>query len=191
MGDTIPERALIELLDREEIRNCLLRYSRGADRHDKELMRAAFHPDARVDIGAYVGSADGAIEWALHPDNFHHRLLSSHQHAISNISIDLDGDTAHTESYLFFAGRFKESGQPLLFGGRYIDRLEKRDGRWAISARAAFVEWTNDESSAKLPELFVHFSMTQGPDDISYERPFAIQRDDLLVENEGELIEQA
>lgn len=183
--------AIAELLDREEIRSCLIRYSRGADRHDEELMRSAFHPDARVDIGTYVGSADGAIAWALHPDNFHHRLLSSHQHATLNTSIDLDGDTAHCESYLLFAARWKESGTALLFGGRYVDRLEKRDGRWAISVRVAFVEWSNDESSAKLPGLMAHLNVTQDRNDISYERPLTIRRDDMLIEEERAYIQQA
>jgi hypothetical protein len=113
-------------------------------------------------------------------------LLTSHQHATLNTSIDLDGNTAHCEPYLLFAARWKESGNALLFGGRYIDRLEKRDGRWAISARVAFVEWSNDESSAKLPGLMAHLNVTQDRSDISYERPLTIRRDDMLIEEESE-----
>ena len=34
-------------------------------------------------------------------------------------------------------------GQPLTMGGgRYVDRLEQRDGRWAIAARVCLRDWS-------------------------------------------------
>ena len=36
---------LQQLLDREAIRDCLMRYRRGVDRFDRELILSAFHTD--------------------------------------------------------------------------------------------------------------------------------------------------
>ena len=34
-----------------------------------------------------------------------------------------------------------------LSGGRYVDRLERRDGRWAIVDRVCVVEWNAESTS--------------------------------------------
>ena len=34
------------LLDRQDITDCLTRFSRGMDRFDRDLFLSAFHPDA-------------------------------------------------------------------------------------------------------------------------------------------------
>ena len=47
--------------DRREIEDCLLRYVRGVDRKNWELVRAAYHPDAHDDHGNYQGGIDGFI----------------------------------------------------------------------------------------------------------------------------------
>ena len=65
----------------------------------------------------------------------------SHQHCLFNHFCDLDGDVAHTETYYMFVGMNRE-GEPLVMsGGRYIDRFEKRDGRWAVAARLCVRDW--------------------------------------------------
>ena len=48
---------LEELSDRAEIHDVLMRYSRGLDRLDMDLVREAFHDDAWVDFpeDVYVG----------------------------------------------------------------------------------------------------------------------------------------
>ena len=89
---------LRELLDKQEIQECLLRYCRGIDRHDTELARSAYHDDALDDHGTYVGSGYGLVDWANH---FHDQVWVRHQHYITNTLIELDGDTAHAETYYF------------------------------------------------------------------------------------------
>ncbi|MFB9858751.1 hypothetical protein [Paenarthrobacter aurescens] len=57
----IDETALQRLLDKEAIREASLKYTRGIDRHDDDILRQVYHPDARDDHGEYIGSAEGLI----------------------------------------------------------------------------------------------------------------------------------
>ena len=45
-----------QLADREAIRECALRYARGVDRLDADLMKSAYWPDATDDHGRFVGN---------------------------------------------------------------------------------------------------------------------------------------
>ena len=131
------EARLLELLDKQDIDECLLRYTRGMDRFDKELVLSAYHPDAIDHHGAFCGSPTEF--WEYYRD-WHQTYNLAHHHSISNTSIELDGDTAHTETYwLFESVNVDESTS--LHGGRYVDRFEKRKGQWKIAARACIIEW--------------------------------------------------
>ena len=182
------ERAVGELQDRQAIHDCLMTYSRGIDRHDRELLRSVYHDDAIDDHGVFVGGPDEFVDWAL---DMHTRLHLSHQHCIFNYTCELDGDVAHTEAYYMFVG-MNRAGKPLtMSGGRYLDRFEKRDGRWAIAARVCIRDWAPldaipeqlDQSSLTavtgLPE-HVKELMRSGPQpardrsDVSYRRPLTI-----------------
>src|ERR1700737_3896836 len=148
------ERAVAELRDRQAIHDCLMTYSRGIDRHDRELLLSVYHDDAIDDHGVFVGSPAEFVDWAL---DMHTRLHLSHQHCIYNFTCELDGDVAHTEAYYMFVG-MNRAGTPMaMSGGRYIDRLEKRDGRWAIAARVCVRDWAPLE---KIPETMDPAAMT-------------------------------
>jgi ketosteroid isomerase-like protein len=181
------ESAVIELQDRQAIDDCLMSYSRGIDRHDRELLRSVYHDDAVDDHGMFVGSPDEFIDWAF---GMHEASHLSHQHCIFNRTCDLDGDTAHVESYYMFVG-MNQRGAPLaMSGGRYIDRFEKRDGRWAIAARVCVRDWAPlDEIPAELDQsqmtvaplddrtremMRTGFQVAQDRSDPSYLRPLRI-----------------
>jgi hypothetical protein len=121
-----------ELKDRQEILDCLLRYCRGVDRFDREALRSAYHPDAIDDHGDYVGDVEGFIDWAF---DYHTRYQVRTLHSISNHLCELDGDVAHSETYWTFIAVNKEPPIHTTSSGRYIDRLERRDGKWAIAQR--------------------------------------------------------
>jgi ketosteroid isomerase-like protein len=132
------ERAVVELQDRQAIQDCLARYSRGIDRLDRELLLSVYHPDAVDDHGVFVGSPAEFVDWAI---AMHTATHLSHQHCVLNSTVDLDGDVAHVETYYLFAG-MNRAGEPLaVSGGRYVDRFEKREGRWAIAARVCVRDW--------------------------------------------------
>ena len=138
----VSEAALRELLDRQAILDCIHRYTRGMDRHDKELVLSAYHPDAIDDHGLYCGVAKDFVDWACW---FHDQNQTLHHHYVTNHSVELDGDTAHAETYWLFVGVNKDGGHPLtMSGGRYIDRFERRNGKWGIAARSCLIEWQGE-----------------------------------------------
>jgi hypothetical protein len=162
---------LQELSDRQQILDCLLRYCRGVDRFDRDLVLSAYHPDAIDDHGTFVGSPLAFVEWAF---NYHREHQISHHHMIFNTSIELTGDVAHTETYWQFFGENRVKPN-ILAVGRYIDRFERRGGRWAIAARVCISECVNHIDEAVIPEgrgtaRTAHRS-TRDRQDISYHRP--------------------
>lgn len=121
-----------ELKDRQEILDCLLRYCRGMDRLDRQAVRSAYHDDAIDDHGDFVGPADSFIDWAF---NYHTQHQQRTLHSISNHLCEIDGDTAHSETYWTFQAVNKQAPFQTTCSGRYIDRLERRDGCWGIVRR--------------------------------------------------------
>lgn len=165
-----------ELADRMAIRDCLMRYCRGVDRLDRDLLLSAYHPDAIDDHGLFVGHAAEFADWAL---DFHRRNQHATQHIVTNHSCELAGDVAHTETYWMFAAM--NSGAPplSLAGGRYIDRFERRNGRWAIAARKCVMDWHGEPGAVALPAAALAACNSSGPptrdlSDPSYERPLTV-----------------
>lgn len=152
--------------------DCLLRYTRGVDRHDRELMKSAYHPDAFDDHGVFEGDPETFCDWAL---GWHEAGQTHHQHIIANHTVDLDGDTAHGETYYLFIADNKDAPPTLAFG-RYVDRFEEREGRWAIAYRVCVNDMTGEFSKSNIPEAFREKLISTGPNswdesDVSYRRP--------------------
>jgi hypothetical protein len=161
-----------EARDRQEILDCLHRYTRGIDRFDKALMLSAYHPDAVDQHGVAEGGAEAFCDWAI---GWHGQFQTRHQHFITNHTIELEGDTAHGETYYLFWAENRE-GPPSLCFGRYIDRFERRDGRWAIAHRVGVNEKIGHFVEADLPPEFARAAASTGPiardrSDLSYARP--------------------
>ncbi len=121
-----------ELKDRQDIHDCLLRYCRGVDRLDRAVVRSAYHDDAIDDHGDYVGGVEGFIDWAF---DYHLRYQRRTLHSISNHLCEIDGDVAHTETYWTFLAVNQQPPFQTTVSGRYIDRLERRNGKWGIVRR--------------------------------------------------------
>jgi hypothetical protein len=171
--DEQDRQALRTLLDKEAIREACLKYTRGIDRHDDDIAAQAYHEGAVDDHGTYIGEARGFIR---HVGELHARNWNLHHHYITNQTIDLDGETAHVETYYLAALR-RPDGIMDLAGGRYIDRFERRNGRWAIADRACLVEWMGElakPSGSVDVDLFLRGSWDR--DDISYQRPLQLTR---------------
>ena len=62
--------------------------------------------------------------------------------------MEIDCDEAHAETYHLFAGTEREPANHMtISGGRYVDRPERRDGRWAIVDRVCVVEFLSESQS--------------------------------------------
>jgi hypothetical protein len=133
--------------DENAIRKVLLLYCRGLDRRDAELIRAAYHPDAVDDHGNFVGTGEEFADWVLE------RLARVPQrttHVLTNILADVDGEVAHVESYYVGTHVIDETSEVLQFHGRYVDRFERRSGRWAITRRQTVHDWSERRSLSQI-----------------------------------------
>jgi hypothetical protein len=174
MGSDAYPAEIRQLLDKEAIREATLRYARGLDRHDYALMASAYHPDAVDDHGPYIGAAAGFVD--LHAREDSKREWSAQQHYMLNQLIELDGDTAHVETY-YLATMRRKDGLVDIAGGRYLDRCERREGRWAVAERVCVVEWTGELARTERtldPHLFVQGTWDRT--DVSYQRPLKVTR---------------
>jgi SnoaL-like domain len=129
----------------EAIRQAVLRYCRGVDRLDAELMFSAYHEDATDDHGVYVGSARGLCDRVVAS----HRRYDATMHCVLNHAIEV-ADERHAAGEVYnvtYLRRTAEDGTAYLdtWWGRYLDEYECRDGRWAISRRVCVHEWTRSE----------------------------------------------
>lgn len=135
-------------MDKQEIHEVLMRYSRGVDRCDADLIDSAYHPDASDDHVIFSFSGRDAGKTLVE----HMRKTSDISlHCLSNVSIRIAGDVAECESY--FQNRhvsFDDDAEVTRDGlGRYIDRMERRNGEWRIARRVVLLEWSHIERSKR------------------------------------------
>jgi ketosteroid isomerase-like protein len=168
--------AMVRILwDRQAIRDCMNIYCRAVDRLDRDLLLSVYHEDAIDDHGVFVGGPGAFADWVM---ELHARAQDSTQHVITNHTCELDGDVAHAETYWMFASMNKHGAPLTLSGGRYIDRLERRNGRWAIALRKCVADWRGAPGEGWLPPEAIE-ALNSGArpsrdrSDPSYERPLA------------------
>jgi len=163
---------LEQLLDRQDILDCLIRFSRGMDRFDRELFLSAFHSDAIIAAGPFVGGPVELYDWA---SRLHEQGQAATHHNLLNHTCDIDGDSAHTETYYLFVGRNRDETN-WIAGGRYIDRLERRGGAWKIALRTNAIEWSGLVPTLPIPfgdvpDIHANGAPLRSRGDPSYVRP--------------------
>jgi SnoaL-like domain len=133
---------LIGVIDREKIRDCLARLSRGLDRRNADLVRGCYWPDATDDHGVFVGSVEEFVNWVV--PGFPSMILTLH--TLGQSLIDLRGDTAVVETHVTTYHRIDMNGQErdIFVGSRYLDRMEKRNQEWRIARRKMIYDWVRD-----------------------------------------------
>lgn len=133
---------MTDLLDREQIRDCIARLARGEDRRDAELIRAALWPEATVDLGVFAGSFDEYLAWVV-PGS---PAIPVTQHVLGQSVIERKGNTAlvetHVSAYHRVAG--DDADRDTVIGGRYLDRMDKRGDDWRIGQRTMLYDWYKD-----------------------------------------------
>jgi ketosteroid isomerase-like protein len=150
----------------EAIRQAALRYCRGVDRLDVELMASAYHDDATDDHGVFRGPARELCTRVVQS----HRRYDATMHCVLNHAITvIDDRHASGEVYnvtYLVRTTGDDSRQLDTWWGRYLDSYECRDGHWAITHRVCVHEWTRTEPlGAAMPiqaELFRQGSADRG-----------------------------
>lgn len=170
------EKKLNDIIDRDDIWQTLLRYSRGIDRFDRDLVRSCYWDDAVDDHHLFGGTPDQFLDLAI---GYHQNAQTITHHALSNHYCELDGDNAHAETYYLFIGVNVELPH-LMSIGRYVDHFQRRDGEWKIYSRVCVIERNyalHDHPDMSIAEGDPVFGPVRRadrtPGDISYERPLS------------------
>ena len=173
MADRDPE--MQALLDKKAIEEVLLKFLRGCDRNDPDLVERAYWPDGWEDHG---GTFDGpASEWvAVVKERLPKAGLMNHM--AMNMVIDLTGPTtAIAECYILTASRLTVKGNEFDTRtlARCVDHMEKRGDEWRIKRRTMCWEWNEEH---ELSETWARGAITKDssllrrggkkPDDILY-----------------------
>jgi hypothetical protein len=172
--DTL-EKNVRYLMDRTEILDCISRHARGCDRHDVDLISSTYYEDGVDEHGHAVNSGPDYAEWA---NKAHAETSLVHTHNITTHTCDIDGDTAHAESYVIVVLIGADGKSAQFITGRYIDRLERRQGLWAIAVRRSTVEGMFIADARVLQSGFFtekgYLVGTRDKSDLSYERPLSV-----------------
>lgn len=161
-------------MDDHELRHIaeerLLTYCRGIDRLDPGIVAAPFHPGALlIDYAPTPVPIEAFVERAV--VSLGERFVAT-QHRATNLLLErLAPDVARYEAYMLaFHLEDGDEGRRLhTFNGRYVDRLEERDGVWKIAQRHLRVDWstiTPADETMTGEETWVRSGRAGAPDPI-------------------------
>lgn len=143
---TREQEALLQAVaDRQAIEAALVRYSRGIDRCDMDVLKSVYWEDSIDDHGSFVGPGWDFAENVIPAL----KQMKATMHAVSNMHIELMGDWARTETYCvaYHLVPGDAGDQDMVVGGRYLDRFEKRAGEWRIKVRVYVMDWNQNMPS--------------------------------------------
>lgn len=164
------------LKDRQDILDVIMREARGRDRQDELLIASCWWPDGIDEHGAIVTPAP---DYPARANAGHARFFSATMHNITTHTCEIDGDTAHAETYVIGTMLSTDKQTMKIAPGRYFDRLEKRGSEWRLLFRRCAVEMSLDGSAE-----WVNGPMCKGflrsvwsKEDVSYQRPIKVGDD--------------
>jgi hypothetical protein len=142
--------------DKHAIHDVIVRYCRGVDRSDPNLVLAAFHDDAIdnhfgvvLPFREAIGTLKSARSGGTNPPS-----KTTSMHNICNVLIEVDGDIARCESYVIVIVRIPDDGGAVdwTHAGRYVDRFERRNGEWRIAYRTVVYDLERFDEVVPAPE---------------------------------------
>lgn len=145
---------LAELLHEREIRAILSSGCRAIDRLDAELWRSMWNPGAVLE--------DEVNDWHGEAGDFADQLTvafqpwSVHSHQINSTRTVIDGDSAHSTSYVTAAlrGPLRHDDKAVddHYRARYIDTWSRRDGRWRLDGRRVIIDsaWRQEVGGTRI-----------------------------------------
>jgi hypothetical protein len=139
------KKTIEDVVAEATIKDLQIRYCRGCDRMDFELIRSCFHPDATTQYGYFGGSLDDFIAGAEQQLPY----FVSTTHNTGNQIVEVSGDTAWAEHYTVATHRMAADDlgpeRDFITAVRYIDRVECRDGDWRIAHRGLILDWMRSD----------------------------------------------
>jgi hypothetical protein len=136
--------SIADLLAKQQITELLYLRARAGDRRDLDLALSCYHPGATEEHEGFSGPAADFIRDVSMISPSSKAPVTCLWHFISNVLIELHGDLASVESYhIAVVIRDDDDGQTeSRIGGRYLDQIAYRDGRWAITHREVVFDWS-------------------------------------------------
>jgi hypothetical protein len=134
----MPDDAVRVLADRDEIHDIMMRYAHGVDQREMEIVRACFAPDLKT-VGWGPGEGfdrDALIRFISGVGHFRETM-----HMMGNQLIEVSGDTASMDTFAQLTHRLDGDPAKLLVSSRYVEKLTRRDGAWAITQRGGEPAW--------------------------------------------------
>jgi hypothetical protein len=119
---------------RLDIMDVLARYVAGIDRRDMAMVASCYFPDATEDRGRFRGPLDAFLPWL----EAQLRALDACWHQLGLPLIEIDGDRADVQTTCLARHRIGAAERSIAL--RYVDRFERRDGRWRIARRVVVYE---------------------------------------------------
>ena len=170
--------ALDKLVAKAEMYDVIMRYCRGVDRSDPELVKSVYHEDGYDDHGAmFQGPGWEFSKFFAGPDDGTPKGPGA-MHFIGNHYVEFQSpDVAFSEAYYITLGHSPidaHNASLFTFCGRYIDRFERRNGEWKVAHRICLHEWNRTEQFPTDPTHAVRdfaAAFLQGagaPDDVTY-----------------------
>jgi ketosteroid isomerase-like protein len=122
---------LAGMADELAISRVIYRCSMASDRCDQAAMASAYHSDGIEEHGShFAGLGADFAAWIVSQSE----VFTAGVHHVTTIHVMRSGDVAVAESTTFGLVRLN-TGQVSWSSGRYLDRLERRNGLWKIAHR--------------------------------------------------------
>lgn len=140
-----------------------MRYARGVDRLDPDLVRDAYWPEAIDRHGSRTEPRDAMVDYLMA------RLATweASSHMLGQSLVLVEGARAGVETY--FQALHLRKGEPRICDqvvGRYADRFERRGRHWRILQREVIIDWTAEQALG--PEMPVPVEGRRDRDDPSW-----------------------
>jgi hypothetical protein len=167
------QEQLQELLDTKACEDVLMRYGRTLDWLDETGQESCFWPDAEIDYGFFQGSGADWVPVVMEVE----AAAPRRWHLSTGVMVQVNGSTAKGECYGLSVGSSEnEQGELMdtMFGGRYLDELEKRNDEWRISKRRYIADWIhqfpNGLEAVTSSELVLNILQIRAPNHESYRK---------------------
>jgi hypothetical protein len=154
--------------DRFEIHQLVLRYCSAVDRADWDAVRAVYAADGVDHHTGFHGSADDYVAWLRERT----AVFDGTMHITGNHTAEFfgDGNHAFAETYgtaVHWGEPFDDEARNFTSGFRYLDHVRRDAEGWRIVERMAVREWTRSDAGRLRPPEGDGPRGRHGPDDPS------------------------